>query len=175
MSSGTVIPAVGGNTRARAWLGRGVVLIPTLPVIACWLYWFLNRNYWFSTDPAAWYFLDSLAIFQGRGYVYVDHPGTPVHVLGSVLLGLTYPFFGDRQAFIRYYIAEPETFFVLANLFLFAANVFTIFIFYKTVCSTLKHDRFLAGTALSLMYFGLHPSSFDSITYWSHNSFNFVC
>jgi hypothetical protein len=134
----------------------------------------LNRNYWSTSDPSAWYFLDSLAIFAGKSYIYVDHPGTPVHIIGSFLLALTYPFFESREAFIRYYIAQPETFFILSNFFLLVANLLTVAVFYKTVTSSLKQDRVLAGVAVSLMYFAIHRSSFNSLIYWSHNSFNFI-
>lgn len=151
-----------------------LALLPTIPLIFYWLYWALHPGYWFSTDPAAWYFLDSLAPFAGKAYTYVDHPGTPVHLIGSFLLGLTLPFFGSPQKLIVYFIAEPETFFVMANGFLLAMNLLTAFLFYRIAAKTLRKDKLLAGIALSLMYFAIHPQGFSSLVYWSHNSFNFI-
>jgi hypothetical protein len=148
--------------------------LPVLPLLAFWTFWLFYPAYWFRTDPAAWYFLDSLAPFAGKPYVYVDHPGTPVHIIGTLLLGLTYPFFDNQDTFIRYHIGKPEIFFVLANLFLLAANMLTVLVFYKTVRANLGRDRILAASALSLMYFGIHPHGFSSLIYWSHNSFNFI-
>lgn len=148
--------------------------LPVLPLLIFWIFWLFHPAYWFHTDPAAWYFLDSLAPFAGKPYVYVDHPGTPVHLIGTFLLGLTYPFFDSQEAFIRYYIGKPEAFFVQANLFLLAANILTILVFYKTVSPGLNRDKILAASALSLMYFGIHPHGFNSLIYWSHNSFNFI-
>ena len=162
------------HSESKPWREYGAYLIPTLPILIYWFSWLLRRNYWFTADPAALYFFDSLAIFAGKTYVYVDHPGTPVNIIGTMLLGLTYPFFDGREALIRYYIAEPETFFILANLFLLTANLLTVAIFFRTVVSTLKQDKMLAGIALSLMYFAIHPSSFSSLTYWTHNSFNLI-
>lgn len=158
----------------KPWLERWAFVLPAIPILTHWLFWMRNRNYWFTADPAALYFLDSLSIFAGKSYAYVDHPGTPVNIIGSFLLGLTYPFFGDREAFIRYYIANPETFFIVANFFLLVANILTVAVLYRTVTTTLKQDKILAGIALSLVYFGTHPNSFKSLTYWSHNSFNFI-
>lgn len=143
------------------------------PIAIYWGYWTLNPSYWFPPDPGAWYFLDSLAIFAGKTYTYVDHPGTPVHLIGSLLLALTLPFFKSRAAFIAYHIAHPETFFLMANIFLLAMNSLTAILFYKTVASGLKKDKTLWGLALSLMFFGLHPQSYESLTFWSHNSFNY--
>ena len=148
--------------------------MPVLPLLVFWIYWLFYPAYWFHTDPAAWYFLDSLAPFAGKPYVYVDHPGTPVHIIGTALLGLTYPFFGSQDDFIRYHIARPELFFVLANLFLLAMNIITILIFYKTINFNLRQDKILAASALSLSYFAIHPHGFNSLIYWSHNSFNFI-
>lgn len=149
-------------------------ILPALPLLIFWGFWFFNPAFWFTADPAAQYFLDSLALFAGKPYLYVDHPGTPVSLLGSLLLGLTYPLFGSPERLISYYIAEPETFFVMANLVLLAMNLLTVFWFFRTVTATLKEDQILAGAALSLMFFGIHPQGFSSLTYWSHNSFNFI-
>jgi len=143
-------------------------------ILIHWLFWFFHPGYWFSTDPAAWYFLDSLAPFAGKPYTYVDHPGTPVHLIGSFLLGLTLPFFGNRERLITYFIAEPETFFIMANFFLLAMNLMTVTLFFRTATKTLQKDKILTGLMLSLMYFAIHPQAFSSLTYWSHNSFNFI-
>lgn len=149
-------------------------LLPTFPLILLWLFWACKPTYWFTADPAAQYFLDSLAIFAGKPYLYVDHPGTPLHLIGSLLMGLTYPFFGSPQKLIHYFITEPETFFFMANLFMLAMNLVTVVWFFQTASGNLKKDARLAGIAISLTYFAIHPQGFNSLTYWSHNSFNFI-
>ncbi len=160
----------------KSWLpersGWGYILI-AIPLIIYWLYWTLNTSYWFNADPAAVYFLDSLSIFAGKSYVYVDHPGTPVQLIGSFLLALTYPFLGSSEAFISFHLARPGAFFLMTNIFLLVVNLLCAFAIFKTAITTLKHDRILGGIALSLLFFTLHPYSFPSLTLWSHNSFNF--
>ena len=151
-------------------LGYIFVVIPPLTY---WLYWTLNPSYWFNADPAAVYFVDSLSIFAGQSYKFVDHPGTPVHLIGSLLLALTYPFFDNSEAFIKFHLARPGGFFLMVNFFLLLANLLCLFVFYKIAITTLEHNRLLAGTAIALLYFVLHPYSFPSLTFWSHNSFNF--
>lgn len=150
------------------------VLFPPFLLITFWIFWLYHPAYWFNTDPAAWYFIDSLAPFAQKPYMYVDHPGTPLHILGTLILGVTYPFFESQEAFIQYHIAEPEFFFIAANFFLLMLNLFTIVLFYKTVVNALEQNKILWATALSLMYFGIHPNGFHSLIYWSHNSFNFI-
>jgi hypothetical protein len=150
----------------------GYLLIAS-PLIIYWLYWQLNTSYWFNADPAAVYFLDSLSIFTGRSYAYVDHPGTPIQLIGSFFLALTYPFLGGQESFIDFHLARPGAFFLMTNMFLLAVNILSAFVFYKTATSTLKQDRILGGTAIALAYFALHPYSFPSLTLWSHNSLNF--
>jgi hypothetical protein len=160
----------------KSWLlersGWGYILI-AVPLISYWLYWTFNTSYWFNADPAAVYFLDSLSIFAGKSYVYVDHPGTPVQLIGSLLLALTYPFLGSSEEFISFHLARPGAFFLMTNIFLLAVNILCAFVLYRTAITTLKHDRILGGIALSLLFFTLHPYSFPSLTLWSHNSFNF--
>lgn len=133
----------------------------------------LNPSIWFNADPAATYFLDSLSIFVGNTYKFVDHPGTPLHLIGTFLLALTYPFFSNQEAFINFHLARPSVFFGLTNIFLLAVNLVCVIVFYKTVITTLNRDRLLAGIALAILYYGLHKYSFPSLTFWSHNSFNF--
>ncbi|MDQ3003846.1 MAG: hypothetical protein M3R47_00460 [Chloroflexota bacterium] len=156
--------------RLREKLGLFFVVAPPL---IYWIYWTLNSSYWFNADPAAVYFLDSLSVFAGYSYKFVDHPGTPVHLIGSFLLALTYPFFSSREAFINFHLGRPGVFFLMTNTFLLAMNIICILVLYKTVITTLKYDRIMAGIALALLYFLLHPYSFPSLTFWSHNSFNF--
>ncbi|HKY53370.1 MAG TPA: hypothetical protein VJM08_03650, partial [Anaerolineales bacterium] len=150
----------------------GYILI-AIPLIIYWIYWQLNTSYWFNFDPAAVYFLDSLSIFAGKSYAYVDHPGTPVQLVGSFLLALTYPFLGDQEAFIDFHLTRPGAFFLMTNLFLLGMNLLCAFVFYKTAINTLNQDRILGGVAIALTYFALHPYSFPSLTLWSHNSLNF--
>lgn len=144
-----------------------------VPLISYWLYWTFNTSYWFNADPAAVYFLDSLSVFAGKSYVYVDHPGTPVQIIGSFLLASTYPFFGSSEAFIGFHLARPGAFFLMTNIFLLAVNLLCAFAIFKTAITTLGPDRILGGAAIALLFFTLHPYSFPSLTLWSHNSFNF--
>ena len=148
-------------------------LLIAIPLIIYWIYWQLNTSYWFNFDPAAVYFLDSLSIFTGRSYTYVDHPGTPIQLIGSFLLALTYPFLGGQESFIDFHLARPGAFFLMTNLFLLGMNLLCAFVLYKTAITTLTVDRFLGGVAIALLYFALHPYSFPSLTLWSHNSLNF--
>ncbi len=160
----------------KNWLveksGLGYILV-VIPLIIYWLYWTLNTSYWFNADPAAVYFLDSLSIFAGKSYVYVDHPGTPVQIIGSFLLALTYPFFGSSQEFISFHLARPGAFFLMTNIFLLSTNIICAIVIYKTAITTLRYDRILGGVAAALLFFTLHPYSFPSLTLWSHNSLNF--
>lgn len=150
----------------------GFIFVAIAPV-AYWLYWTLNPSYWFNADPAVVYFVDSLSILAGHSYKFVDHPGTPVHLIGSFLLALTYPFFESQEAFINFHLARPGGFFLMVHLFLLLANLLCLFVFYRIAATTLEHNHLLGSIAIALLYFLLHPYSFPSLTFWSHNSFNF--
>jgi len=151
----------------------GYVLV-ILPILAYYLNWAANPSYWFQSDPGTWYFLDSLSAFKGQSYTYVDHPGTPLHLIGSFLLALTYPFFNTSTEFIAFHLRRPEIFFFMAHTFLAVMNGITAIVFYHAVSTTLKHARMLAGIALSWAYFGFHIYSYHSIAFWSQNSLNFA-
>lgn len=151
-------------------LGQGIVI---LPILIYWIFWTLNPSYWYNGDPAAFYMVDSLSVFDGGSYTYVDHPGTPMQVIGTTFLALTYPFFESREAFIKFYITRPEAFFLMTHVFLLAANIVTAIIFYRIARKALGGNSFLEAITLSVLFFVLNPYSFPSLTFWSHNSFNF--
>jgi hypothetical protein len=142
------------------------------PLIGYSIYWTLHPSYWFNGDPAAFYLLDSLSIFNGKSYSYVDHPGTPIHVIGTLMLAATYPFFQDTNIFIQFYLTKPIAFFIMCNAFLLVSSIFSVGVLYQTTYSTLKRHRLAGALALATAYFVLHPQSFQSLTLWSHNSLN---
>jgi len=151
---------------------RYAVLI--LPIFISWAYRVISPAYWSTTDPALWFFLDSLAIFDGKTYVFVDHPGIPVQLAGSLLLAITLFFFENKNEFINYYIAQPETFFQIVNTFQLLLNIGTLVIFYNIVKNYITEHKTLAALALPWMFYAIHPRSLSTLATWSHNSFNIL-
>ena len=66
--------------------------VASLPLLADWSYkiFVLRRAFWMHYfDDEANYFVESLHIAFGQRLAFVDHPGTPVIVLGSVIAAFT--------------------------------------------------------------------------------------
>jgi hypothetical protein len=124
-------------------------------------------------DPEMAYFLSSLAPFKGAPYFYTDHPGTPVEVIGTMLVGTTYVFFTDHANFISDYLENPEYFLNLAHGFITLLSVLCAIYFFITVLGTLQKPNLYLALSLALVFYGLHPYSFKTLTVWSHTSFNF--
>jgi hypothetical protein len=124
-------------------------------------------------DPEMAYFMNSLAPFKGAPYFYTDHPGTPVEILGTLLLGTTYVFFTDRANFISTYLENPEYFLNLAHALITLLSVLCAIYFFLTVFRTLRKTDVYLALSLALLFYGLHPYSFKTLTIWSHTSFNF--
>jgi hypothetical protein len=124
-------------------------------------------------DPEMDYFLSSLAPFKGAAYVYTDHPGTPVEVIGTMLLGTAYMFFGDHASFISYYLENPALFLNVAHGLIALLSVLCAIYFFRTVLSALQKPNVYLALSLALLFYGLHPTSFKTLTVWSHTSFNF--
>lgn len=148
------------------------VLILT-PILVHWVFWNIYTTYWVNTDPSSWYFLDSLSVFAGKAYTFIDHPGTPVQIIGSMFLALTIPFFGNGQGLVEYHLARPEVFFSIANLFLVITNGLTVILLYRLATKVVNANPVFAGIAVSLVYFAIHPLSTRMLTYWQHNALYF--
>jgi hypothetical protein len=142
-----------------------------------WLYLSISlkgpQPYYGDYDPQMAYFMNSLAPFKGAPYFYTDHPGTPVEMIGTMLLGTTYIFFTNHANFIHYHLENPEYFLNLAHGFITLLSVLCANYFFLTILSTLQKPNVYLALSLALLFYGLHPYSFKTLTVWSHTSFNF--
>ena len=124
-------------------------------------------------DPEMAYFMNSLAPFKGAPFFYTDHPGTPVEMIGTMLLGIPYAFFTDHASFIDYHLENPEYFLNLAHGFITLLSVLCAICFFLTVLGTSQKPNVYLALSLALLFYGLHPNAFKTLTVWSHTSFNF--
>ena len=129
-------------------------------------------SYW-DYDPEMAYLLNSLAPFKGAAYFYTDHPGTPLEILGTLLLGSTYMFFTDHANFISTYLEHPEYFLTPAQGVITLLSVLCAIYFFRTVLRTSQKPNVYLALSLALLFYGLHPNSFKTLTVWSHTSFSF--
>ena len=149
-----------------------------LVLAGSWLYVNWNEPASFYTvkyDPEFPYFMNSLAVFKGKPYTYIEHPGIPLELLGTGLLALTYPFIqGTSDTFVMYHLSRPELFLTLVRAFLSLFGLICVFLLSRHSVR-IKHwtDAFFSIAVAATFFVLLSPLTFDSLTYWSHNSFNF--
>lgn len=146
------------------------------PLFGFWIYsmWVNPSRNYFVNDAVFPYFLNSLSVFKGETYRYVDHPGTPVEVFGSILLGLTYPFLiNTKDGFVLYHLQNPNLFFSLANYFLVLTNISCLFVFFFLARRFIKNEDSTLAASLAVMYFSIHAGSLGASLIWNHNSFSF--
>ena len=126
-------------------------------------------------DPEMPYFMNSLALFKGVPYGYIDHPGTPVEVLGTMMLALTRPWTRSIGVlFIPYHLQNPRLFLALGHGFLVLASLVTLVVLAVRSVSDRSTKGLLASCGVAVCFFAAHPlNSFQALTWWSHNSFAF--
>lgn len=126
-------------------------------------------------DPEMPYFANSLAFFKGVPYAYVDHPGTPVEVLGTLLLTPTRTWTRSIGAtFISYHLGNPELFLALSHGLLALAGLMTVFFLAGRSIPDRSGKGVLAACGVAVSYFAAHPPhTLRALTWWSHNSFAF--
>ncbi len=152
-----------------------LIILFTAPLLFYWVYcmWVNPSQNYYTNDAQFPYFINSLAIFKGGEYKYVDHPGTPVQIIGTALIGLTYPFLSNApDGFIFYHLKNPDLFFSLAFYFLILTHLACVFTFFSFAQISNRQNTILAA-ALAVMYFGIHTGSLGASTIWNHNSFSF--
>lgn len=167
-------------SQARAPRGKIVLAwsIPSLLLVAFFVYatWLMPISPFYANyDPEFQYLMNSLEVFKGAPYAYVDHPGTPVEMVGTAIYALTYPILGrGTDAFVRYHLENPGVFLTLAHGFVLFASIFCLWSFSSLVRSGRGWEDAVLSAALAAMYFALHSQSFSALTLWSHNSFGYA-
>ena len=165
-------------TRSKLFIRYSLVAILGIALAAYFAYiqWINPAPFYtLKYDPEMPYFLNSLALFKGVSFAYVDHPGTPLEVIGSFLLAITRPLTRSKsELFIPYHLANPQIFLTLAHGFLVGCSIVTLFI---TGLKSIKHTSVfgaLAAAGVAASYFAIFPPiTFDILGFWTHNGFNF--
>ena len=127
-----------------------------------------------NADPEIAYFISSLAVFDGQRYVWLQHPGTPLLVLGTVLIALVFPFVASSaEELTSRLVQQPEIFIVPAHALLALANLACVIALgWKALAVRRWSDAVLAA-AVPASFFAFLPQSFLWAFYWSHNAVAF--
>lgn len=162
------------NERRRSRVAIIVSGLGLLPLLAYFAYctWIQPISpYYADFDPEFPYLLNSMGVFNGAPYAYVDHPGTPLEVIGSAIYALTYPWLGrSGESFVLYQLQNPGLFLTLAHGFLLVASGACL----AYLAWMRRKDAVLLPAALGALYFAIHPEAFATLVTWSHNSFAFA-
>ena len=121
-----------------------------------WLYGSIllkgSQPHYRDYDPEMAYFLNSLAPFKGAPYFYTDHPGTPVEIIGTMLLGTSYVFFTDHANFINTYLEHPAYFLNLAHGLITLLSVLCAIYFFSSCAWHIAETKcvpcFVAGSVI---------------------------
>jgi hypothetical protein len=156
---------------------RMAMLAPFLiAVVAWWLYSQIiePKPFYMSADPEIPYLMSSLSVFKGEPYTFIHHPGTPIEIIGSTILAITYPFVGSiADSFPLAHILHPEYFLFIVRTLLVLMSMGTMSLMVRYTVPGSHWTDGLAAVAIAVLYFAIHPRGFESIVHWSHNSLSF--
>jgi len=163
---------------ANLRLTQAFVALCTLPLMVYFVFatWIEPISpYYANYDPEFQYLMNSLEAFKGKSYTYVEHPGTPLEVIGSGIYVVTYPLVGKSpDDFVLYHLRNPRLFLTLAHAFLLLASIACIWRLSSVLTSEGNLEHALLAGSISVLYFAAHPLSFTALTVWSHNSLSFA-
>ncbi len=168
-------PATRGRLRATQ---AGITCLLVLVIVGFWVYVDLLHPAPFFTpkyDPEMPYLLNSLAIFKSRPYAYIDHPGTPLEVVGTLILGLIKVTQGlTSDELVQTVLADPGTFLRWAHGLLAVGSALTATLILWFGHPVRRWGDLLPATSAAVAFYAVHPSdAFETLSYWSHNSLNF--
>jgi hypothetical protein len=173
ISSAAAEPSVSSVRRARILLAASAAAA----VLLYWAYVDVIRplpTYTPRFDPEMPYMLNSLAVFKSQAYTYVDHPGTPLEVIGSLILvaqkvALRIP----SEDLIQFTLENPRVFLLWVHALLAVGSAVTVFLLVAGYPVRRTADL-LPAVAAAFLFFAAHsPTALATLSFWSHNSFNF--
>ena len=127
-----------------------------------------------NADPEIAYFISSLAVFDGQRYMLVQHPGTPLLVLGTAVIGLVFPFVAtSTEELTLRVVRQPELFIVPAHALLVLANVAAVIALGWKAVPVRRWSDAAVAAAVPASFFAFLPRSFLWTFYWSHNAVAF--
>jgi hypothetical protein len=127
-----------------------------------------------AQDPETVYMISSLGVFKGQPYVYIDHPGTPLEVLGSLFFLLSYPVAAaSHDSFIMYQLQHPELFLAIAHGFLTLSCIMCSALLVRYAIPLRSWPDVAMSLTLPALFFTASPEGFSALQLWSHNSFSF--
>ena len=118
--------------------------------------------------------MNSLALFKAAPHVYVDHPGTPLEVIGSLILGALYLGLHETpEVFVTHMLRNPGLFMNTAHYFMIVINLVCLCVFFVVSLRPGRWTNIIPAAALSCMYFALHPLALGGSVLWNHNASSF--
>jgi hypothetical protein len=127
------------NYERRAWTNSSIVSLAVIPLllaaVAGTFYGIIQPIYSgldrYDSDPAYAYLFNGIGVIQGYAPAHVDHPGTPMQVLGGIIAYLNWLLasFGGQttQTFNEAVLANPEQYISAISLAVLFLNVSAIF------------------------------------------------
>jgi hypothetical protein len=115
------------------------------------------------------YMMDSLGVFKGKLYDFYQHPGTPVELIGSFLLLLTYPFLA--RSFVSHHLQNPEIFMALARGVLTLGHIVGCMILARYTIRIKHWTDALFSIAIPASFYAIAWLGFRGVILWDHNSF----
>lgn len=115
---------------------------------------------WLGTnrDPTYAYLMNSLLLLNGKTPGHVDHPGTPVQILGALLIKANNPSSSASELTERVF-KDPESELARINAFLIWLSIIAIFIAGIAILNAYR--SFLAGILFQTLAVG------SATTFWS--------
>lgn len=116
----------------KTW--RQVLLLTIMPIIFVFTAVALKQArgpYWMGSnyDPDYAYLLNSLNLAQGHGIGHWDHPGTPVQIIGAIVIRLAYFIKTFRWSGLEtHVIANPEFYLQAISWVLVTTNALLVFL-----------------------------------------------
>lgn len=119
-----------------------LIIIPVILFMLSFVYSEAAQPYYLDGrfDPAYFYLLNSLnlAQFSGYGVGHVDHPGTPLQMLGAIVIKVYFLLSGKQEVMVSDVLTGPEAYLRIINVTINFLNCLSVLLLGITVFKSYK-------------------------------------
>lgn len=128
-----------------------------------------------SYDADMAYVYNSILPFEGHSYTHVYHPGTAMHVVGTIFAAFAYPLAQlQGVSLAAFHAADPFPLWTSLRLLLGIMGIVSSLMLFRHTLPRRTPEGLLLAFAVGIAYFAFYQFGFISLVSWAHASMGYT-
>ena len=128
-----------------------------------------------SYDADMAYVYNSILPFEGYSYAHVYHPGTAMHIVGTVVAAFAYPVARwQGTSLAAFHAMNPFPLLFALRMLVGTLAAVTSMLLFRLTAPEQSRTGWLLGGAVGIAFYAVYEGGFVSLVSWSHASMGYA-